>query len=348
MTVALTGGTGFFGTALVRHAVQAGARLRALVRRAADDERLQALGAQVVRGDLSHAGGSAGLVEAGDTVIHAAARVELTGPWQAFERGTVAITRHLLANALSRGPARFVYVSSAAVYSSADSPNGVCAERTPARPDSANLYGQAKLAAENCVREQCEAAGCPWTIVRLGFLYGPNNRALFDRLALFAARRRLFLLGDGQNRIATLYNDDAADAVWRAATHPAAVGRIYDAAAAEPVTQAQFLNAHLALMGHGELRRRLPPGFAYAATGVVEYVSRLLRLQPAISRAMVRLMSTDQVVDATRLQTELAWQPQVSFSEGMRRTGAWLNEVTGERATSATGATGSVTGTDPA
>ena len=324
MNVTITGATGFFGHALLQVALRQADSVRALVRRPADETRLRALGAHTVRGDLSTPGGCRGLVAPGDVVVHAAARVELVGRWSEFQRGTVDITRHLLDAALPQKPARFVYVSSAAVYSPTAATPLIGADHTPTQPTPDNLYGRAKLAAERLVRRRCDEAGCPWTIVRLAFLYGPRNQTLLDRLAVLHARGRLlYLVGDGQNRIATLYNDDAAAAVWSAATHPAGARKVYDAASAERVTQEQFVNAHAALLGLPPVRQRIARPAAYAAGWVAEFVSVLAGRQPAISRCTARLMGTDQVVDAARLQADTGWCPQVSFAEGMERTRAW-------------------------
>jgi nucleoside-diphosphate-sugar epimerase len=323
MNVTITGATGFFGHALLQVALRQADLVRALVRRPADDTRLRALGAHTIRGDLSAPGGCRGLVEPGDIVVHAAARVELVGRWPEFQRGTVDITRHLLDAALPQKPACFVYVSSAAVYSPNAATPLMGADHTPTRPTPDNLYGRAKLVAERLVQRRCDEAGCPWTIVRLAFLYGPRNQTLLDRLEVLHARGRLCLVGDGQNRIATLYNDDAAAAVWAAATHPAGARKVYDAASAERVTQEQFVNAHAALLGLPPLRQRIPRPVAYAAGWVAEFVSVLAGRQPAISRCTARLMGTDQVVDASRLQAETGWCPRVSFTDGMERTRAW-------------------------
>jgi len=329
MSVALTGATGFFGRALLDVVQSAGRPVRALVRRAEDEAWLRARDVIPIRGDLSVPGTYAELVSPGDTVIHAAARVDLVGRWSDFHRGTVATTRNLLNAVLPRGPARFVYVSSAAVYGPPARGEVLSAARCPARPTSDNLYGRAKRAAERLVQRMCAQAGCPWTIVRLAFLYGPGNRVFLDRLRLVHQRGRLFLVGDGTNRIATLYRDDAAEAVWLAATRPACAGRIYDAASDEPVTQADFINAHAALLGIGPVCRHIDPRLAYVGGWLAEFGAALTGQPVALSRALVRLMSADQIVDAGRLRADTGWQPRVQFAEGMRRTRAWYTGGTG-------------------
>ncbi len=318
MTFAVTGGSGFFGRALLRCLAEQGQAVRALARSADAARRVEALGAEVHRGDLTDPASLRGFVRPGDLLIHAAAHVDLVGRWTLYRRGTVDATRNLLEAALPARPARVVYVSSAGVYGRLD-PRGLCAERNTPRPRRAELYGRAKLAAEALVQRYCTEAHVPWCIVRLGFLYGPHNETFERRLRIFKSAGSLAIVGHGDNRIATLYVDDAADAVILAATHAAAAGRIYDAASDERVTQADFMRAHCAALGLGTIDRHLPVWLGFIGGLAAELISSLTGQVPDINRAAVRLMAADQAVDAGRLRRELGWSPRFTFQEGMER-----------------------------
>ncbi|MHC5009435.1 MAG: NAD-dependent epimerase/dehydratase family protein [Planctomycetota bacterium] len=319
MRVALTGAGGFLGTALIRAWRDEGEAVRALVRRPAEAGRLEVEGVRSLAFELGRGAAPHGFVEPGDVLVHAAARVAMSGPTRAFERDTVQATRDLLRAAIPVRPSRVVYVSSGAVYAVGKRPGGYAAGRTPARPHACNAYGRAKRAAEDVVRSACERAGCPWTILRLGFLYGPGNRALLRPLVPLLERRILRVLGHGTNRIATLHVDDAARAVLLAARHPAAVGRIYDVASDERVTQAAFLRATATALGLPEPTSRVPARLAYWGAGALELWSGVTGRPPLFSRAMVGLLAVDQVLDATRIREELGWRPRVSFAEGVHR-----------------------------
>jgi nucleoside-diphosphate-sugar epimerase len=319
MTAAVTGATGFLGRALLPRLVAEGGEVRALVRAPGDAERIGQLGATPVRGDLASPAGCAALVRRGDVVYHAAARVDLTGAWPDFVADTVETTRHLLAAALPQRPSRFVYISSAGVYVGSALAGPVSADRVSARPAAYNYYGRAKLLAEELVRAECERAGCPWTILRLGFLYGPGNRPLLRRIVPLLQRRRLFIIGRGDNQIAALYIDDAVDAIVAAGRHPAAAGRIYDVASPEPVTQRQFWDGVADVLGLPRCRRHVPYAVARVTAEISELWARVRGTTPAVTRAMVALMVAQQLVDAGAIGRELGWRPRVSFAEGLRR-----------------------------
>lgn len=327
MQAAVTGGTGFLGRAVVRLLVPQAESVRVLVRRPEDDARIRSLGAEAIRGDVTRPDGLQDLVRNADVIFHCAARVEVTGKWEDFRQTTIEGTRLLLAAALARQPRRFVYVSSAAVYlrrATADGP--VSAERTRAIPARYNFYARAKLEAERLVRTECERAGCSWAILRPVFIYGPGNRVLVHNFSRLLERRHVFIIGRGDNRIATAYIDDVAQAVVLAGLHPKANGRIYDVASDEEVTQTAFLNATADALGMPHPDRHIPTGLAFAAAWVADVVAGLPRCEPPFTRALIDLMSIDQAIDAGRIREDLGWQHKTPFAEGMRRMREWYRD----------------------
>jgi nucleoside-diphosphate-sugar epimerase len=331
MRAAITGGTGFVGQALIRLLAGRAEEIRVLVRRPEDDARIRALGAEPIRGDLTTPGGCDQLVREGDVVFHSAARVEITGKWRLFQETTIEGTRRLLAAALPHRPARFVHISSAGVYSQgAADGRPASADLTPVVPAAYNFYARAKLEAERLVRTECDRAGCSWTISRPVFLYGPENRILVNSFARLLRQRQLFVIGPGNNRIAAAYVDDAARAAIMAGTDPRAHGRIYDVAGKEEVTQVEFLNAIAEALGMPKPTRHIPLLVARATAFLADQIARLPGFDPPFSRAMIALMTTDQVIDTSRIRDELGWKPEVTFAEGMRRMREWYSAGLGK------------------
>jgi len=155
--------------------------------------------------------------------------------------------------------------------------------------------------------------------VRLGFLYGPGNKALLTPLVPLLARRVLRILGGGKNRIATLHVDDAVRALILAARDPGPRNRVYDVASDERVSQEQFVCDTARALGLPPPRSRVPALPAFFAAGLLELWGKLTHHEPLFSRAMVGLMAVDQLLDASRIRDELGWRAEVSFADGMRR-----------------------------
>ncbi len=172
MTIAVTGGTGFVGQAVIDLACRHGLKqrndrpekeclpLKALARR----EQAPCEGVEWVPGDLADRAALAGLVAGTGAVLHIAGVVNTPDP-MGFHLGNVTGTEALIKAAQKAGVQRFVFVSSLA-----------------AREPALSKYGQSKRHAEEVV----QASGLDWTIVRPPAIYGPRDREILE---LFKAAR---------------------------------------------------------------------------------------------------------------------------------------------------------------
>lgn len=152
--IALTGGTGFVGRAVIDLACRKGVPLRALARR----EQEPCDGVEWVRGDLADREALARLVEGADAVLHVAGVVNTPDP-MGFHLGNVAGTEAVVEAATLAGVQRFVFVSSLA-----------------AREPGLSRYGQSKRHAEEAV----QTSTLDWTIVRPPAIYGPRDREILE------------------------------------------------------------------------------------------------------------------------------------------------------------------------
>jgi UDP-glucose 4-epimerase len=160
VTIAVTGGTGFVGQAVIEQACRQGIALKALARR----QQVPCEGVEWVPGDLADHAALARLVEGADAVLHIAGVVNTPDP-MGFHLGNVTGTEALVEAAKAAGVRRFVFVSSLA-----------------AREPGLSKYGQSKRHAEEVV----QASGLDWTIVRPPAIYGPRDREILE---LFKAAR---------------------------------------------------------------------------------------------------------------------------------------------------------------
>jgi nucleoside-diphosphate-sugar epimerase len=158
--LAITGATGFVGSAVLDAALAAGHQVRALARR----EQPARDGVAWMRGDLGDTAALATLCQGADAVIHVAGLTNTPDPAE-FEAANVTGTANVLAAMGVGGVRRLVFVSSLA-----------------SREPKLSAYGASKARAETVV----EASGLDWTTVRPPAVYGPRD---IDMLDLFRAAK---------------------------------------------------------------------------------------------------------------------------------------------------------------
>ena len=207
MTVVVTGGTGFLGSALVALLGRSD-EVVALHRPGSTPEAVA--GVRWVAQDLA-APLSAALPEHVDAVVHLAQ----SRRYREFPDGAIDVyainagmTVELLDYARRAGAATFTYASSGAVYASGPEP--VHEDDTP-RPG--NFYAVSKLAGELATeqfRSQLRAH-----VLRFFFIYGPGQRNMFIPGVLGRVRdgQDVTLAGADGIHVNPVYVDDAAAAV---------------------------------------------------------------------------------------------------------------------------------------
>lgn len=171
--VAITGSTGFLGTATVRRFRSIpGIELKLLRRVQVDGHDLE----QVVVGDLADPDACGRLVADADVVVHLAGLVRSTDD-AALHHVNVEGTRQVVRAANAAGVSRFVLVSSAGIYGH---PGNRVDEKSPFRPESE--YERSKAIAEQAATDEWSGAGLvvvqPSNVIGVGHPLRPLRRFL--------------------------------------------------------------------------------------------------------------------------------------------------------------------------
>jgi len=154
MRTFVTGGTGFIGGAVVRHLLDAGHEVRALVRPGADTRQLDDLPVERVTGDLGDGQVLTRAMAGREWVFHVAALYSYWGYcWDDFYQINVEGTRRMLEAARLAEVERLVYTSSVAAL-------GFHQDHTPATEDTPSSlddrigpYQRSKFLAEEVARD---------------------------------------------------------------------------------------------------------------------------------------------------------------------------------------------------
>jgi nucleoside-diphosphate-sugar epimerase len=298
VTLAVTGGTGFVGRALLEEAAKRGLDVRALARR----EQKPAAGVEWVSGHLRDRKALMRLVRKAEAVIHVAGVVNTPDP-MGFHLGNVEGTLALIEAAVAAGVPRFVFVSSLA-----------------AREPELSKYGASKAHAEKLVR----ASGLDWTIVRPPAIYGPRDREMFE---IFRAARWGVVPMPPPGRMSVVHVADLARLLL--ALVPGSEGvsqRVF-----EPDDGREDGWSHRELaraIGWAVGRRPWVPHLSKAT------LTRLARIDKAVRGRKARLTldrvgymaHPDWVSRPAKRPPRKLWKPEVPTLEGLKATAEWYRK----------------------
>ena len=248
-TAFVSGGSGFIGGRLVEVLIRDhGMRVRTLVRGAGSAGggafRASAAGAEIVFGSLTDEALLIRELAGADIVFHCA--YGMYGSPAAQREVTVEGTRKLARAAGRNGVKQFVHLGSVVSY------GGNTPEMVPENYETPKLwpwpYAQDKRDGELALSEEAATSGLPFTILRLGTVYGPYGRAYTLQPLTTLPERRIALVDDGAGISSATYVDDVIQAMLRAALHPG-TGQRYMIRGPDQPTWRAFYEAYEAMLG---------------------------------------------------------------------------------------------------
>ena len=308
MRLAVTGGSGFIGSHVVRRLRGAGHEVLNLDQNGAGATVVDICDTEKMKAALRGFGA--------EYVFHLAgvadARDALENPVRAVQVN-VAGTASVLEAARQTGVKRVIVASTCWVANAMGS--GVLEETAQFLPEGAgHVYTTTKIASEFLAHDFHKLYGLPFTILRYGIPYGPGMwsglvlRNFFDRAT---AGQPLTIFGDGSASRRFVYVDDLARAHVQA-LQEVATNQIYNLEGMRFVTIKELAELVSRMLGGIEIIYREEP----TRVGEFQYFRKL--------------------ISSNKAYIELDWQPQIDLEEGVRRTIEWYRqEVLAEKSAGA-------------
>lgn len=312
----VTGGSGFIGGALIERLRREGWEVRALARSDRAAERVRALGAEPVPGELDDRDSLRAGAEGCELAFHAAAKVEDWGDPADFERLNVAGTQNVIDACREAGVRRLVHVGTEAALM-VGQPLVNIDEEAPLRPDSVALYSSSKAKAEQLVRA-ANGDGLETVVVRPRFVWGRGDTSLLPQIIEMVRSGRFRWVGGGRQLTATTHVDNTVEGLWLAGTRGPA-GAVYFVTDGEPVVFREFLTRMLGSQGVTIPDKSVPAAVARVAAAAAERIWRLLRRSgsPPLTRFAVWVSSQECTIDISRAERELGYRPVISREDGL-------------------------------
>lgn len=203
---------------------------------------------------------------------------------------------------------RFHHVSTDEVFGDLEGSKGYFTEATPYAPSSP--YSASKASSDHLVRAWYRTYGLPILITNCSNNYGPYHfpEKLIPLIILNALEGKpLPVYGQGEQIRDWLYVEDHARALYTVLTQ-GRPGETYAIGGRNEVRNIDVVHHICDLLE--ELAPRKPPGVLRYAD-LITYVAD----RPGHDQRYA--------IDASKIQRELGWQPQETFTSGLRKTVAW-------------------------
>jgi nucleoside-diphosphate-sugar epimerase len=354
-TVLVTGAAGGVGRHVVRKALDAGLRVRAVDRWSANEVELHGLydpheDVDWLYAELSAADLDA-VVDGCSAVVHTAALVSLSESYPELAGVNVALVDDLYRAAQRQGVEHFVHFSCGAIYRAQ---SGLRREDDPV--SASNAFEQTKIDSEKIFSAQSEAdtrESTPWTILRPALIYGPHCSKMGASIATIPPIVRGFMpylpgITGGQ-RTNWCYVEDAASAVITVLGNENAYERTFNVADDTPlgfgevvtsITEAYGLEVGpLVPFPNTALWTALSP--LIDRDWVFDLARQILRglwnrlqhqqglhspLRPRVDRNALFYVEKDNILGADALK-ELGWRAKYTdFRLGIVETVRWYQE----------------------
>ncbi|MDX3908910.1 MAG: NAD-dependent epimerase/dehydratase family protein [Sphingobium sp.] len=315
--VAITGASGFTGGALASRLTSEGYHVRALSRRAPDDD-VATRATDWLIGGLTDPDSIAQLVKGADTCFHIAAMYRTEGPAEEFLHINRDSTALLLKAARDAGVRRFVYCSSIGVHG--DVHSGVADETAPFSPR--DPYQQSKLLAEQLCREQMREPGMEIVVVRPCGIYGPGDTRMLKMFSMLQKGTFVYV-GQGKSHFHPVYIDDLVEGFMLAMRQPAAAGQTFIIGAAEHLPLRDYVATAARALNVPAPKRHLPYGPVNAAARACELLCAPLNVEPPLHRRRLTFFKHHRAFTINRARSLLGYAPKVGLAEGFRRTVDW-------------------------
>lgn len=304
MNIFIAGGSGAIGRQLVPMLVRQGHRVVAMTRTPAGAERLEAMGATPVIGDVFDADRLNDLARhaAPELVIHQLTAFGATDadPLAETIRVRTEGTRCLVAAAQQAGARRLITQSISFICQPVAS--GLTDESTPLYLDAPDAIRPLAQAVAEMEQRTLEAPGLEGVVLRYGWFYGPGtNFDPADAIPRAIRKGRMPIVGAGNGCYSFIHVHDAAAATMKALT--GAVPGIYNIVDDAPARLRDWLPVAAQLLGAP------PPSVMDEALA-----------RQKLGDMRVYIFNEQSGASNHKAKTALAWQPAIpSWRQGFQQ-----------------------------
>lgn len=313
--ILITGGTGFLGVHLARRLLK-DKHLITLFDQADLDAKDLMGKVKVIKGDIRNPTAIDKAVKGHKYVVHAAAALPIQVKKKIIYSVNIDGTRNVLESCLRHKVKRVIFISSTAVYGV---PKNL-PEKEDSPLDPIGYYGESKIAGENLCLEYVKK-GLSVNIFRPKTFLGIERLGVFELWfeAIYSGKR-VYILGNGNNKYQLLAVTDLADAIVKALFTKVS-GEIFNIGAAEFGSWRQDLGS---VISYDKSMSKIT-SFPALPSQFILAVFEKLHLSP-IAAWHYKTMPVDSYVSIEKAERMLDWHPRKSNSQLLLESYLWYKK----------------------
>ena len=283
--VVVTGAAGLVGTHVCTELVNAGWKVRAVVRDMKKATvRLAHLPLEIRVGDIRNADSMRAALRGAGSLVHLAA-IAIEKKGESYTDTNSQATQGLIDAALSESVSRLVYMSQ----------NG---------SDSNSPY--AFLRSKGIAQDAVTSSAMKWTVLRPSVIFGPEDEFVNVLARLIRISPVIFPLpGGGAARFQPVAVSDVARAVAAVLADDNAIGRTYALGGPTPLTLRQMAERILIAMNTSRILVGVPVAALRPLVAMAGYVFP----RPPVTTGLLDLLKIDNVIPKNDLRDALGIQP---------------------------------------
>lgn len=306
--VAVTGASGFIGTALCQYLSDRGFNVRTIVRHAESGSQAIAVGDVGPNTDWSVA------LDGVECVVHCAGRAHVLkdtseNPLQEFRRVNRDGTLQLARSAAKAGVKRLVFLSSVGVIGAAQNNAEVFDIDTEPRPEWD--YAVSKWEAEQALNSLAQKAGLEVVNVRPPMVYGPDVPANFLRLIKIVDLGLPLPLGAINNRRSMIALANLLSFIEECILNEKAANKTFFVSDGKDLSTPEIIRLIAKTLGKRTLLVPIPVFF-------LRFIGKLVGRSEDVDR-----LSGNLQIDTSHTRSTLGWTPPVSVEHGISETVKW-------------------------
>lgn len=286
--IAVTGACGFIGRVVVRHLLDAGYHVRALVRSDVLWPFVDHPHLERCRGEMTEVESLRHLVHSADGVVHLAARKV---DEHDSESVNVGGAKNLVRVCEEESTQWIINISSQS-----------------AKLHNAGVYGTSKRRADAIF----QASKIPVTTLMLSLVYGPGRSGVFGTLVRLASLPLTPIIGRGDAQFRPIHVEDVAKIIQLCIETPETRGSTYDSGGDDSVSLRTFLQTIKKILD-------VPSPIISLPTGLLLFVAKILSFlpHPPVTVSNIRGAMESIIMDITPLHNATGFTPR-ALDRGLR------------------------------